>query len=191
MYLVGRPIRTLELRYWSIVAECASPSAQNFQWATLDYGCVVDVITDVASASSHIGVRRINWNVVVITIPILMLWNVRISWKKKLALMSIFSLTIIVIIFSIVRVALVSAKGSTADISWLYTWSNIEVAVCTFFFISVTSFFSALTNHWAFHSYCGLLPCFLPPAFHRIEAIWSHPKRQLPTTLGQRSSVSP
>lgn len=56
--------------------------------------------------------------------------------------MSIFSLTIIVIIFSIVRVALVSAKGSTADISWLYTWSNIEVAVCTFSFISVTSFFS-------------------------------------------------
>lgn len=69
----------------------------------------------------------------VITIPILMLWNVRISWKKKLTLMGIFSLTIIVIIFSIVRVALVNSKHRSIDISWLYMWSNIEVAVCTFF----------------------------------------------------------
>ena len=70
----------------------------------------------------------------VITIPVLMLWNVRISWRKKLALMSIFSLTIIVIVFSIVRVVVVSVRGSTADITWLYLWSNIEVVVCTFFY---------------------------------------------------------
>lgn len=116
-----------------IVAECANSSAQNFQWSTLDYGCAVDVITD---AASEFLALRSEWSTkmhAVITIPILMLWNVRISWQKKLALMSIFSLTIIVIVFSIVRVTLVSAKNRTADISWLYMWSNIEVAVCKFF----------------------------------------------------------
>lgn len=69
----------------------------------------------------------------VITIPIRMLWNVSISWKKKLALMSIFSLTIIVVVISIVRVAVGISKKSPADMGWLYMWSNVEVAVCTFF----------------------------------------------------------
>ncbi|MCJ1262604.1 hypothetical protein MMC22_002474 [Lobaria immixta] len=96
-----------------IFAECAGPSAQKFQWANLVYICAVDVITDAA----------------IITIPILMLWNVRISWKKKLALMSIFSLTVIVIIVSIVRVTVVNTKNSTPDQSWMFMWSNIEVAV--------------------------------------------------------------
>lgn len=85
----------------------------------------------------------------VITIPILMLWNVHISWKKKLALMSIFSLTVIVIIFSIVRVALINSENSTPDISWVYMWTNIEVAVCSFFFsifCGPTSCFIALTK---------------------------------------------
>ena len=82
----------------------------------------------------------------VITIPILMLRNTRISWKKKLALMSIFSLTIVVIVFSIVRVALVNSK-QFVDISWLYMWSNFEVAVCTgFSFFAWSCFFHSLTN---------------------------------------------
>ena len=66
----------------------------------------------------------------VITIPILMLWNVKISWRNKLALIGVFSLTIIVIIFSIVRVAVVSSRNTQADITWLFMWSNIEMAVC-------------------------------------------------------------
>ena len=68
----------------------------------------------------------------VITIPILMLWNVRISWRKKLALIGLFSLTVIVIIFSIVRVAVVTSHKTQADVTWLYMWSNIEMAVCMF-----------------------------------------------------------
>ena len=66
-------------------------------------------------------------------IPILMLWNVSISWKKKLALMSLFSLTIIVIVISIVRVAVGISKKSSADMGWIHLWNNIEVSVCTFF----------------------------------------------------------
>ncbi|MCJ1422458.1 hypothetical protein MMC29_000338 [Sticta canariensis] len=95
-----------------VIAKCTGPSPQKFSWENMIYICVFDVITDAA----------------IITIPILMLRNTRISWKKKLALMSIFSLTIVVIAFSIVRVALVNSK-QLVDISWLYMWSNFEVAV--------------------------------------------------------------
>lgn len=68
----------------------------------------------------------------VITIPVLLLWNSRISWKKKLLLMSIFSLTVIVIIISIVRISLIISSANRGDISWLYLWSNIEVVICMF-----------------------------------------------------------
>jgi hypothetical protein len=63
------------------------------------------------------------------TIPIIMLWNVRISLRKKLALIGIFSLTVIVIVFAIVRVAVVTSYTKQSDITWLYVWSNIEMSV--------------------------------------------------------------
>lgn len=64
-----------------------------------------------------------------------MLWNVHISWKK-MALMSIFSLTIIVISVSIMRVNLTNvftAKNRKAEITLQYFWIDIEVAVFMFF----------------------------------------------------------
>jgi hypothetical protein len=63
------------------------------------------------------------------TIPIIMLWNVRISLRKKLALIGIFSLTVIVIVFAIVRVAVVTSYTKQSDVTWLYVWSNIEMSV--------------------------------------------------------------
>ena len=68
----------------------------------------------------------------VITVPIIMLWNARISQKQKMALMSIFSLTIIVIIVSIVRVALASSPNKNIDTVWLFMWNTIELAVGMF-----------------------------------------------------------
>lgn len=69
----------------------------------------------------------------VITVPIIMLWNVHVSWGKKLALIGIFSLTIIVIIVSIIRVTVVTSKTASADVTWLYLWGSIEMAVGMFF----------------------------------------------------------
>ncbi|KAL8644237.1 MAG: hypothetical protein Q9226_007866, partial [Calogaya cf. arnoldii] len=61
--------------------------------------------------------------------PIMMLWNVRIPLGKKIALMGLFSLTVIVIAVSIVRVAVVTSRDTQADVTWLYIWSLIEMAV--------------------------------------------------------------
>jgi hypothetical protein len=92
----------------------------------------LDVLTDCLSEYLvFISVHRASNLNIVITIPVLLLWKVRISLRRKLALTGIFSLTIIVMIFAIVRVAIVTTDNSNADISWLYMWSSIEMSVCT------------------------------------------------------------
>lgn len=113
----------------------------------------------------------------VITIPILMLWNVQISLRKKLALMGIFSLTVIVMVVAIVRVAVVTTKNTNADISWLYFWSNIEIAVgiCTPpphppFRVQLDSYSQSIATH----SYHSLLPRLLPPTLPQPEGPQIH-----------------
>lgn len=69
---------------------------------------------------------------IVLSIPIMMLWNVRIPLKKKLILFSLFSAIIVVVVVSIIRVAVVSSKNRHVDISWLYLWSNVEMSTCKF-----------------------------------------------------------
>ncbi|KAI9808507.1 MAG: hypothetical protein M1827_007212 [Pycnora praestabilis] len=96
-----------------ITGECAA-GAETFQYWTLRISCIFDVLTDVT----------------IITLPYLMLRKARISWTQKLALMGIFSLTVIVMIFAIVRVAIVTSTSAQGNISWLDMWSNIEMAVC-------------------------------------------------------------
>lgn len=66
----------------------------------------------------------------VISIPVLMLWNVRISLRQKLILIGIFSVSVVVMITAIVRVAIVNSVDENLDISWLYFWSSIEMATC-------------------------------------------------------------
>jgi hypothetical protein len=59
-----------------------------------------------------------------------MLWNVRVPLRQKLLLIAIFSLTFFVMVVAIVRVAVVYSRTTNADISWLYLWSNVEMATC-------------------------------------------------------------
>lgn len=55
-----------------------------------------------------------------------MLWKVRISTRRKLALGGVFSVTVFTIIFAITRVSLIASKSWREDMTWLYNWSNIE-----------------------------------------------------------------
>lgn len=56
-----------------------------------------------------------------------MLWNVHVRLGKKLALMGLFSLTIIVMATAVTRVAVIPTEHTQADVSWLYLWYNIEL----------------------------------------------------------------
>jgi len=93
---------------------CDTVSALNFQNGTLRGNCAIDVVTDA----------------LIITIPVVLLWNVRISLRQKLALLGLFSLTMLTMATSIIRVAVVGGNShQQVDITWLYFWTNIEMFV--------------------------------------------------------------
>ena len=59
-----------------------------------------------------------------------MLWNIKINFRQKLALTGIFSLTVITIVFAIIRVVVVTRQTrKTPESTWLYLWSAIEPPV--------------------------------------------------------------
>jgi hypothetical protein len=64
------------------------------------------------------------------TIPILMLWNVRITWRMKLALFGIFSLTILTMVFALIRLLVIPTDTIAEDLTWSSTWTTVEMAVC-------------------------------------------------------------
>ncbi|CAI6283424.1 unnamed protein product [Periconia digitata] len=96
-----------------VLTQCANPQQLRFQHLGFIVSCVLDVISDA----------------LIISIPVTMLWNVRVHLGKKLALMSLFSLTIIVMMTAVARVAVNPTKHIQADPSWLYLWYNIELFV--------------------------------------------------------------
>jgi hypothetical protein len=65
---------------------------------------------------------------IVIGLSTNILWTIRISLLKKLALSGIFSVTIFVIAVSIVRVV-VSTRGNAIDMSLVTLWGAIELSV--------------------------------------------------------------
>lgn len=74
-------------------------------------------------------------DMLVLSIPIVILRKVQIPWKKKAALIGLFSATILVMVASLVRVFLV--RGSTTQvqsggIDTLYLWSNVECGIGKF-----------------------------------------------------------
>lgn len=69
------------------------------------------------------------------TVPVSMLWKVQISLRQKLALTGIFSLTVFIMVFAIIRVAVVTSESDMPDETWMYLWSAIEQTVGTLFLV--------------------------------------------------------
>ena len=71
-------------------------------------------------------------------LPISILWNVRISTARRIALAGVFSLVLITMAIAIVRVTVTTAGGNISknnkqvESTWLYTWHFVEAAVGTF-----------------------------------------------------------
>ena len=98
--------------YMYIVTKCPTLERVHFQNRTFYANCAADVLTDI----------------LIVSIPVLMLWRVRIPLKQKLLLMAIFSVTVVIMAVAIIRVAVVHENDQNADISWLYLWSGLEAA---------------------------------------------------------------
>lgn len=71
-------------------------------------------------------------DILLITVPFVILWNVQIPRRKKVVIFGIFSATAFIIVTAIIRVTLVrgiSSQMRSPSIEWLFLWSNVEVGI--------------------------------------------------------------
>lgn len=66
---------------------------------------------------------------VVISIPTILLWRVKIALRKKLAIGSVLCLSVFLIIICIIKVAAVHTIGTQVDTTWGIFWLQAEAAV--------------------------------------------------------------
>ncbi|KAI0400452.1 hypothetical protein F4802DRAFT_584654 [Xylaria palmicola] len=101
----------------TISGYCNSAKATNFLKITLDVNAALDVLT----------------NFLIMLIPITLLWNVRIQRKKKIAIMGVFSLSLVTIAIAIARVAdigVTQKSNGLPDSTYLWFWSALQASLC-------------------------------------------------------------
>ncbi|OQE37851.1 hypothetical protein PENCOP_c009G04926 [Penicillium coprophilum] len=96
-----------------IITQCPQPHHVHYENRMFWANCAGDVITDL----------------MILSIPFLLLWRTKISLRKKLVLLSIFSATIFIMVVAIIRVAVGMTYDRQINIDWLCFWSFIEVDV--------------------------------------------------------------
>ena len=159
-------------------AHCAqAPGPIRFQRLTLRANMILDVITDALSKyfSPFLSllIRLLNDSLVIL-VPVNLLWKVRLSIRKKFALGGIFSITVIIMIFAIVRVVVVSSRSQQPDQTWLYMWSFIEQGVCMLLSFSIPfrsnhARLNHLNHVLTFASHSGRVYCIIPIIVQEIR----------------------
>ena len=105
----------------------------NLKNEAIKYQFAADLSTDVFSMSKlcvcglvqlRLTIRR-----KVTTIPLTLALKAQIPPRQKLALAGVFSLSLIVTVFSIIRFTLTSPARGTVAPSWIGAWSSIEQSV--------------------------------------------------------------
>lgn len=91
--------------------------------------CPLDISADVTRVATTVDVVT---DVLVMALPIRLLFGLRISVKQKIGIGCIFSLGLIVIVFSVVRllkvVPLITGSKPAAEVS-LACWSMVESSI--------------------------------------------------------------
>ena len=131
--------------------KCVTPAANLRQNAVLKSITTLDIFTDVFRKSWHLRLAKcavILTSELVISVPIILLWNVQIGIRRKLALGGILSLSICTIIISIIRLAGGDANNGELDQSWVIFWYDIEAAIAIII-VSVSAFRALFVAHQA------------------------------------------
>ena len=131
--------------------KCVTPAANLRQNGVLKSVTTLDIFTDVLRKSWHsrwAELALMLTNQPVMTVPVILLWNVRISVRRKLALGGILCLSICTIITSIIRLAGGTATNGELDQSWVIFWYDIEAAIAIII-VSVTAFRALFVAHQA------------------------------------------
>ena len=68
-------------------------------------------------------------------LPTILVWNTKFGWSKKLALVGLFSLSIVTIIIALIRAVMVDSTrrpDGNPNVTWLWFWSAVEPSVGMF-----------------------------------------------------------
>ena len=84
----------------------------------------------------------------VISIPVVLLWNVQIGLRRKLALWGILCLSIFTMITAVVRIAGGNINHGQVDTAWAIFWLQTEAAVAVIV-VSMTAFRALFVAHKA------------------------------------------
>ena len=132
--------------------ECVVPAAHARQNVVLKSSTILDILTDAFRKSwrpqSEVLISVTLTNKLVISVPVLLLWNVRIGIRRKLALGGILSLSVCTMIVSIIKVAGGANVDGGVDPSWVFLWYVIEAAVAIIV-VSFTAFRALFVAHQA------------------------------------------
>ncbi|KAG8533599.1 uncharacterized protein KY384_001339 [Bacidia gigantensis] len=120
--------QTSNLTY--VIGEMYRPSAIAYYKNVLKVSLAMDVVTDALSMSRHsLELTETDACVIVMAVPINIFWMVQINLRQKVAIASVFLITIIIVIFAIIRVTLINSASYQIDMSWLHLWTSIEQTI--------------------------------------------------------------
>ncbi|MCJ1246847.1 hypothetical protein MMC30_004056 [Trapelia coarctata] len=150
-----------------VLVSCVTPQALARENATLIATTVVDIISDV----------------LLISIPVALLWRVRISLRRKLTLGAILCLSVFMIITCIIKVSAGNTINGQVDTTWVVFWYVAEAAIAVIM-VSVTAFRSLFVTD--IPKYAGS-----PTAVHDSHTrLWSRKKANTPDEMASMSGVS-
>lgn len=115
-----------------IFVECVTPTALARQNGTLKATATLDIVSDA----------------LLISIPVILLWNVKITLRRKLALWGILCLSIFTVITAVVKVAGGNISHGQVDSAWAIFWLQAEAAVAIIV-VSITAFRALFVAHRA------------------------------------------
>lgn len=120
--------------YWNqeVFVKCVTPAVHSRQDGVLKSITILDILTDAF----------------LISIPVVLLWNVRITIRRKLALGGILCLSFCTMIVSIIKVAGGFTSNGGVDTAWVFFWYTIEAAVAIIV-VSFTAFRALFVAHQA------------------------------------------
>lgn len=105
-----------------ILVKCATPEARALQTVVLVAATVLDILSDL----------------MIVSIPVCLLWNVKMPLRSKLALGCILSLSVLMVIIAIVRMA-AAPPSEVIEASWSVFWLHTEACVAVIV-VSVSAF---------------------------------------------------
>jgi hypothetical protein len=68
-------------------------------------------------------------DLMIMALPISLAWKVKLPWTSRIALLSVFSLGLLIIVFAVLRIIFTNTHDTRPELTWLALWSVIESSV--------------------------------------------------------------